>query len=113
MISINELPLNLKEKALSLKTLGVDQHAWTTEYALKTIQFCQDNQFAILGGDVLEQGTNGIRYTFDNWYIEQDSKCWLDYVNLSCEFAAKKILYFSTRFSDKQLLFTLVISKGH
>jgi hypothetical protein len=91
--------------------LGVDEYAWTEDYVLKTIQFCQNKRLAILGGDVLEQGTNGIRYTFDNWYIEQDSNSWSDYVTLSCKFAVKKILYFSTRFPDKQLLFTLVVSK--
>lgn len=112
MKDISELPSNLQMKAISLKSLGANDFAWRKESALKVVLFCQSNQIAILGGDILEKEVGGgISYTYDNWYIEQEFSEWAEYVFHSCKYAIEKIAFFSEKFSDKQLLFALVMAK--
>lgn len=85
----------LKEKGKPLSEInpGSDEIALTVSEALQALELLQDNQVAILGGDILSEENNeliyayqlwGDRYQYLNWYCDQyDNESREDYMQRS------------------------------
>jgi hypothetical protein len=62
------LPEEFEDKKISLKALGVGGFAWKRGDLLRFLVDPQSDEFAILGGDVLECNEGGeLSYTYDSW----------------------------------------------
>lgn len=66
-----EIPDNLFNKSKSLTSLGVYSVCWSYADAIEVINFLYENNFAILGGDVISFSENKFKYTYDNWSVDR------------------------------------------
>lgn len=57
---------------IDLKSIGINEYAWKSKYALQIINFLTSNHYIILGGDVYEEKNNLIDFTYDSWYYDGD-----------------------------------------
>lgn len=85
----------LKEKGKQLSEFyhGSDKMALTVSDALQSLELLQDNQVAILGGDIISEENNeliyayqlwGDEYQYLNWYCDQyDNESREDYLQRS------------------------------
>lgn len=92
----------------SLKDIGINENAYTKEYAIKLIMQLKKKQIPILGGDVYILENTKISRTIDNWYcnrIEQEAP--LNYVERSYQIALKYIESYPIQ-STKIVLFSLI-----
>ena len=63
-----KLPKEFESKKISLKSLNFGGFAWKREDLLDFLLGSQSDEFAILGGDVLECSEDGVlSYTYDSW----------------------------------------------
>ena len=63
-----KLPVEFENKRISLKSLSVGGFAWKRGDLLNFLLDPQSDEFAILGGDVLECNEDGgLSYTYDSW----------------------------------------------
>lgn len=66
------LPEDLICLAKPLKHLGISEMAWDWENAIKVIKFLNNNNYAILGGDVYKQVGGDLDSTYDSWYFNRE-----------------------------------------
>ncbi|MCB9008160.1 MAG: hypothetical protein H6656_12465 [Ardenticatenaceae bacterium] len=105
---------NLLRKGVDLsEPLGVNNFAWYFKDALQVINWCGQNDIAVVGGDVIERLETGkLSYTYDNWYMDSDASAKrAEFVIKSIEFANQKITFFKQIHSSKTLLFELVFNQ--
>ena len=67
------LPDVLRATAEPLDELGVEELAWPRLSALEVVARLRGSGIAVLGGDVLEKGPDGLHYTYSNWHLEPRS----------------------------------------
>ena len=84
--------------------------AWQPEMIQPVLQLVNDNNWIILGGDVL---TKSQRHTYDNWYFEVNTQCSLKYnVKASIDQCAQYVSeYIKAHGND--FLFVFVISNDY
>jgi len=64
---------HILKNSLSLRSIGIKEHAFNYNVVKKILASCQDNKIAILGGDVLALNDNKEPfYTHDNWSVNTD-----------------------------------------
>lgn len=73
-----DIPERLKEKEISLSSIGLSEVAWKYEDALTFIELCEKNTIFILGVDVLAKDRNEYRHNYDNWYLDKDQGSYTD-----------------------------------
>jgi hypothetical protein len=66
-----ELSTKFKSKLIEINITGVTGYVWSKDLLLDFINDEESTRFAILGGDVIEIGSDGkMKYTYDNWGID-------------------------------------------
>ncbi|MCB8951392.1 MAG: hypothetical protein H6650_05200 [Ardenticatenales bacterium] len=108
---LEQLPEELRKQSIDLSiTMGVNSLAWYSSLIPQIVRWCWENDVAILGGDVLELDKDGqLSYTYDNWYINFDSKLiWRDFVAKSLEYAVQNVQSYEKLLLPKALVFDLV-----
>lgn len=82
MVLDNILNKDLKQKAYSLKDIGVNEYAWKVEDVESVLELLMKKNIAILGGDVLKfDETNTPSYTYDNWStLQNDGESRTDFI---------------------------------
>lgn len=105
-------PSDLLENAVDLISLGVKDIGWYQDDVQIVLDTFLKNDFGVLGGDILElKEDNLIKYTLDSWYIDKkDNQNWTEYVSESVNYASERIGFYCSRFSDKKLIFNLVVA---
>lgn len=63
---------DLKEKAIHLQPLGVDDFAWRYSDIINVLELLLLNKYILLGGDVICFSKRNFFYTYDNWYYNFD-----------------------------------------
>ena len=83
-----KIPDQLKGNEIKLSSIGLSGVAWKYEDALILIEYCEDNEVFILGGDVLAKDGNQYRHNYDNWYFNKNQGGYKDSIKKSKEYIA-------------------------
>ena len=92
------------DKGYMLSALGFNEIAFNYDTTLQIIQWCQNNNYVILGGDVYKYDRDKIVPTSDSWYYETNDS--LD----SSKEAIKYIEYYNRH--HKNCIYSLVIDEN-
>lgn len=68
----DNFPKELIDMSKSLKNIGVLELAWNKENSIKVIDFLNENNYLILGGDVYKAIDGELNSTYDSWYFNKD-----------------------------------------
>jgi hypothetical protein len=84
METVYEIFDRFMDSSISLESLGIKQRAWKWENISNILNYLEEQNCAILGGDVYKLH-NGIKErTYDNWYIDKDHTIsWGEYIKKS------------------------------
>jgi len=107
------LPKQLQIRATVLTDLGIENLAWSGQDALDVITNLKKEDWAILGGDVLQWKDDGqhIELTYDNWYLDKIPEwSWHEYVVRSYEHTRRYILAYLEANKEKGIAFSFVVA---
>jgi hypothetical protein len=83
------------------------QVAWEYPSVMEAIDWLSLKGIAVLGGDVLWQASDGLRFSGDNWYVSVDPELtWSDLVTMANQ-RAKEYIASYQRARDRKYLFRL------
>lgn len=68
----DNFPKELTDLAKSLEHIGISGMAWNLENSIKVIDFLNENNYLILGGDVYKLIDGELNSTYDSWYFDKD-----------------------------------------
>lgn len=68
----DNFPKELIDLAKTLEHLKISELAWDFENAIKVIDFLNQNNCAILGGDVYKIVDENLDSTYDSWYFNRN-----------------------------------------
>ncbi len=68
----DNFPKELTNLAQSLENIGISGMAWNLENPIKVINFLNENNYLILGGDVYKMIDGELNSTYDSWYFDKD-----------------------------------------
>jgi immunity protein 40 of polymorphic toxin system len=95
---INLIPKDMRKSELSLESIGVNDVAWSRKDAISIAWYIHNNNYAILGGDVLVIKNNKISYTYDNWSIDKkinSNMIWQEIIDISLKITTQYILKYN------------------
>lgn len=105
MINYSIIPKSIMDKSISLKELGILEHAWYVGDIKKVIDILDIKKIPILGGDVYKIIDGKIYPTYDSWYINKSTEN--DFYKISHEKTTAYILSYEER-NEGHFLYTFV-----
>ena len=101
------IPTEIARRERTLSHLGVDEGAYTYQDAIKLVEHLAEGPVAILGGDVYEDSSQGLRPTYEGWYCDPSPGEALDAYRKR---SRDKALEYLKAFPDTTAWFVLVMS---
>ena len=107
---MNNLLEKFYQSSISLKNIGLDGLSWKKSDILNVLDYLENNNIAILGGDVYICSDKYLSRTYDSWYLNQDSLPWEDYIKKSHDITKSYIENYNKRNGDNYA-YSLVIEQ--
>ncbi len=89
-IELHILPIELRDVAISLSALGIDEFGWLQIYDHKIFNCLLSQEQAIIGGDVYYEYNGKLESAYANWHCEPNlGESKIDFVRRSVEYAGQ------------------------
>jgi hypothetical protein len=97
-----ELPDELKSVAKYLwETLGVKEYGWSYPEIIQVLKILSENEYVILGGDVITTKADRLKHTYDSWYYNVDPTLKKDTnINASLNKAVEYIQWYQQKLGE-------------
>ena len=88
---VKDFPNEFYETGISLEEMGSFGFAWKYKDILEILEYLKNNNYGILGGDVLQLDEERIFFNYDNWSLDTKGITWKEYVDEGYELAKNYI----------------------